>query len=310
MRKHNLAQTRFGSANHSRKVIIIFVITLFFLCHPFPAKTMVLKPGIKNQVVLQVQEWLLLLGYLKHKPTGYYGPLTVQAVKEFQAQQNITVDGVVGRQTLSLLRGKICQTFRTTNFVSLDNSVSFDDTAEKITGKYDPSVTDLLTFNSIPSTDHTQEGNALQISQSTLGSFSDSGELLPWEQVKQIFPIGDTARVLDLETGLSFRIHRHGGHLHADCEPFSPKDTAIMFAIFDGKWSWERRSVIVEVGEHRIAGSINGQPHGRYTLRDNNFPGHFCVHFYQSRLHKNGKIDPTHQRMILKAAGNKESKDL
>lgn len=283
---------------------MIFVIVLVFLCHPFSAKAMVLKPGIENQVVLQVQEWLLLLGYLKHKPTGYYGPLTVEAVKEFQAQQNITVDGVAGRQTLSLLRGEICQTFRTTKFGPVD------DPAGKITGKYDPSVTDLLTFNPIPSTDQTQEGNVLQIPQSAPGNFSTNGELLPWEQVKQIFPIGDTARVFDLETGLSFRVHRHGGHLHADCEPFSPKDTAIMFAIFDGKWSWERRSVIVEVGEYRIAGSINGQPHGRYTLRENNFPGHFCVHFYQSRLHKNGKIDPTHQRMILKAAGNKESKVL
>ncbi|HEY8345396.1 MAG TPA: peptidoglycan-binding domain-containing protein [Bacillota bacterium] len=286
MRKRLPGKAGAGPARHSRKTILWSAVVLILLALSLPARATVLQPGTNNQVVLQVQQWLVLLGYLKHQPTGYYGALTEQAVKAFQAEQNVVVDGVVGRETFSLLRERICQTFSSADLVSsnpdsgsLNNRRAFYDPAGKNT-------------RSIPET------------------FPVHGELLSWDQVKQVFLIGDTAQVLDLETGLSFRIYRHGGHLHADCEPLSPKDTAIMFAVFGGKWSWERRAVIVEVGEHRIAASLNGQPHGRYSLKDNNFFGHFCVHFYQSRLHKNGKIDPTHQRMILKAAGIKESKDL
>lgn len=286
MRKRPLGQAGVGPARHSRTTILWSALVLILLALSLPVRATLLQSGTKNQVVLQVQQWLVLLGYLKHQPTGYYGALTEQAVKAFQTEQNIVVDGVVGRETFSLLRERICQTFRPTDVVSsnpdsgsLSERRSFYETAARNT-------------------------------RSTPEAFPVHGELLSWDQVKQVFLIGDTARVLDLETGLSFRIYRHGGHLHADCEPLSPKDTAIMFAVFGGKWSWERRAVIVEVGEHRIAASLNGQPHGRYSLRNNNFFGHFCVHFYQSRLHKNGKLDPTHQQMILKAAGIKESKDL
>mgnify|MGYP001481304702 CR=1 FL=1 len=320
MRKRPLGQAGVGPANHSRKATLWSAVILILLALSLPAGATVLKTGTKNQVVLQVQQWLLLLGYLKHQPTGYYGSLTEQAVKEFQAEQNIVVDGVAGRETLSLLRERICQTFRTADFVSSNDSgslsespsfsdrLSFSDTAGRITGGQELYVTEQYEF--LPSTDHPQDGQIFQNPRSTPDGFSVHGELLSWDQVKQVFLSGDTARVLDLETGLSFRIYRHGGHLHADCEPLSPKDTAIMFAVFGGKWSWERRAVIVEVGERRIAASLNGQPHGRCSLKYNNFFGHFCVHFYQSCLHMNGKMDPTHQRMILKAAGIKESKDL
>ena len=47
-----------------------------------------------------------------------------------------------------------------------------------------------------------------------------------------------------------------------------------------GEWSWERRAIIVVVGGRRIAASMAGMPHGAGLIKDNDFPGHFCVHFW------------------------------
>ncbi|PMX97600.1 hypothetical protein C1Y18_36120, partial [Pseudomonas sp. MPR-R5A] len=43
-------------------------------------------------------------------------------------------------------------------------------------------------------------------------------------------------------------------------------------------------------------------PHGAGALA-NNFPGHFCIHFYGSTTHRTNSMDLSHKLMILKAAG-------
>lgn len=129
------------------------------------------------------------------------------------------------------------------------------------------------------------------------------GERLEWEQVDALFPRGGAARVTDLETGKSFQVRRRGGYLHTDIEPSTRRDTDTMKEIYGGRWSWLRRAVIVEVGGRRIAGSMNGMPHGGGQISSNDFPGHSCIHFYQSRVHKSHRVDPDHQLMVLKAAG-------
>ncbi|MBD2364138.1 peptidoglycan-binding protein [Anabaena minutissima FACHB-250] len=59
-----------------------------------------LSLGSKGQAVSEVQK---VLGI---EPTGYYGPVTARRVREFQANNDLRVDGVVGPQTRSaLLRG-------------------------------------------------------------------------------------------------------------------------------------------------------------------------------------------------------------
>ena len=36
---------------------------------------------------------------------------------------------------------------------------------------------------------------------------------------------------------------------------------------------------------------------------ENDFPGHFCIHFYGSKTHRTNSMDLSHKLMILKAAG-------
>lgn len=129
------------------------------------------------------------------------------------------------------------------------------------------------------------------------------GELLTWAEVRPHFPVGGEARVRDLETGLSFDVYRHRGDSHADVEPLTVADTETLKRIYGGAWSWKRRSVVVSLGERQVAGSMNGMPHGWGDIFDNEFVGHFCIHFWKSRVHGTWREDPGHQLMVAKSAG-------
>ncbi|MGF3102679.1 hypothetical protein [Rossellomorea sp. DUT-2] len=127
-------------------------------------------------------------------------------------------------------------------------------------------------------------------------------EILPWDQVKDIIPKQSYFTIIDIETGLSFKVQRRAGSKHADVQPVTEKDTKIMKSIYGGKWSWDRRAILVLVHDQLISASMNGMPHGAGALQ-NNFPGHFCVHFYGSTTHKTPTPDLAHKIMILKAGG-------
>jgi len=137
-----------------------------------------------------------------------------------------------------------------------------------------------------------------------LDSPQEWGEFLAWPEVKGIFPRYARATITDYETGKSFRVQRRAGSGHADVQPLTAGDTAVMQDIYQGKWSWRRRAVIVTLDNGaRIAASMAGMPHGSGAIRGNRFNGHFCLHFRDSRTHGSAQVDPAHQMMIWKAAG-------
>ncbi|MGE5549792.1 MAG: peptidoglycan-binding domain-containing protein [Bacteroidota bacterium] len=143
---------------------------------------------------------------------------------------------------------------------------------------------------------------ALRADQVASRGGSRAVALLPWDMVDQLWRKGTTARVYDVESGVAFVAWRLYGSLHADVEPLTKADTALLKQIYGGRWSWARRAVIVELNGRFVAGSMNGMPHGQQGIYDNDFPGQFCIHFLGSRLHKNRHIDADHQAMVLKAA--------
>lgn len=130
-------------------------------------------------------------------------------------------------------------------------------------------------------------------------------QVLPWEDVDKIIPVGVKFTIFDVETGLYFQVQRRAGRHHADVQPLTPKDTKIMKTIYGGKWSWRRKPILVLAEDIFIAASMNGMPHGAGALK-NNFRGHFCVHFYGSLTHKRKMEDLAHKLMILKAGGKLE----
>ena len=139
--------------------------------------------------------------------------------------------------------------------------------------------------------------------ESTAKPASGSAVEMDWwtSGIQQIFPRGATAVVTDVETGLSYRVGRYGGTNHADVQPLTAEDTAVMKKIYGGVWSWNRRAVWVSVGGKRYAASINGMPHGSGSITNNNFPGHSCIHFTNSRTHGSNVIDAQHQAAIKRA---------
>lgn len=129
------------------------------------------------------------------------------------------------------------------------------------------------------------------------------GEIVPWEQAKKIIPKYSKFTLTDLETGFSFHVQRRAGSNHADVQPLTKEDTKTMKEIYNGRWSWNRKAVIVETEGKRIAASMHGMPHGGDGIPDNDFSGHFCIHFLGSTTHRSGLTDPAHQLMVYKAGG-------
>jgi hypothetical protein len=127
-------------------------------------------------------------------------------------------------------------------------------------------------------------------------------EMLPWKDVSQLLPRYSKFTVVDFETGKEFEVQRRAGSQHADVQPLTPKDTKVMKKIYGGKWSWRRRAIIVIHNNQRIAASMHGMPHGAGALK-NNFPGHFCIHFYGSTTHRTNAMDLSHMLMVYKASG-------
>ncbi|MEG6614961.1 LysM peptidoglycan-binding domain-containing protein [Peptococcaceae bacterium 1198_IL3148] len=130
------------------------------------------------------------------------------------------------------------------------------------------------------------------------------GELLPWEFANWFFNHESTGVIKDLATGTTFKIKRIGGGNHADCEPLTASDTAIMKGLYGGSWSWQTRPVILEYQGRQIAASMAGMPHSFDSIAGNNFDGMFDLHFLHSRTHNTNSEDPKHQEAVKKAAGN------
>lgn len=118
--------------------------------------------------------------------------------------------------------------------------------------------------------------------------------------IQKIFAVGVVATITDIDTGISWKEKRFAGRSHADIQPLTKEDTAKLKKVY-GHWSWKRRAVFVTINGENYAASIHGMPHGGSNL-NNNFPGHHCCHFLNSRTHGSDKIDANHQKMVSKAA--------
>ncbi|MFZ5353190.1 MAG: LysM peptidoglycan-binding domain-containing protein [Bacillota bacterium] len=381
-----------------KKIFIFTLVLAVFLnlgCVVY-AEGNSLKKGETSEEVKSVQEMLKKLGYFEEDCTGYFGPVTENAVKEFQKDNKLTVDGVVGPQTLKQLKKKYAEKIKTTSRgssesgsvihtvvqgdsiwkLAQDYGVTVDsilkannlsessvlqigdkitipgaksnddsgitieaiytvkegDCASLIAEDYGVSVKALLKANNLTEDsvlkigqiiiipgdeaddseiEETEQNNSADTSdkpgtdtaEEKTSSNVTKGEYLNWyDEVQYIFERGDIAVVTDVKTGKTFKVKRYQGHNHADAEPLTAEDTAVMKELY-GSWSWDRRAIIVTIDGRNIAASMNGMPHGTESITDNKFKGHFCIHFKGSKTHAGNRVDRTHQAMVKKAAG-------
>ena len=276
---------------HNRKLAAIFTVTAALLFttltapHAFAySEGTLLRRDMRNDSVTRLQQDLHNLGFLEVTPTGFYGNLTETAVKDFQRYSGLTPDGLAGAKTISEL-------IRLTKSPEKMESVVVS------------------------------RGSASR----TQSASDESIQMLPWfGHVNTFFARGDVATIIDVNTGLSYRVKRTYGTNHADVEGLTKEDTAIMKQTAGGEWSWTRRPVIVEVHGVRIAASIALMPHagrddlpalqtvnnrsggyGRGTnldeVKGNDMHGHVDLHFLGSKGHASGRVDSKHQAAVKKA---------
>ena len=260
----------------------------------------ILRRGSTGSEVRLVQEMLHTLGYLLGEPDGVFGPNTELSVRNFQVQSGLPVDGKAGPQTFERLNEEF------TAWISRSYVVRKGDSLWSISRKFGTTVRALAEINGLDPNGTLRVGVSLRIPPPlppSRGAVREAA-LVPWTTARDIFTVGSVATVMDVETGLAFRVLRRGGHYHADCEPMTVYDTQVIKRIYGG-YSWNRRAVIVQVNGYSMAASMNGMPHGEERILDNGFPGHFCIHFLGSRLHLNGEIDDQHQAMVRRAAGQR-----
>ena len=128
-------------------------------------------------------------------------------------------------------------------------------------------------------------------------------EKLNWfDDGKNVIPNGAVFTIKDVRTGRTFTARRWSGSNHIDAEPNSAEDTKVLKKIYGGNFSWNRRPILILYKDHVYAASMNGMPHGEQTIKNNDFEGHFCIHFYRSKTHGTNKLDPDHQDAVAEAA--------
>ncbi len=153
------------------------------------------------------------------------------------------------------------------------------------------------------------------------------GEYLTWGEAKPLFNYRSTVVVIeDFYTGKQFNLMISYGTNHADVEPVTANDTAIVKEIWGGEFSWVRRPVLVHHNGRVLAGSMIAMPHagidsqpegktlskrsGGYgrgynldSVKNNALDGVLCLHFRDSRNHAKNRLDKQHQDCVKIAAG-------
>ena len=222
------------------------------------------RNGDSGATVSWIQQTLKDLGMYAGSVTGHFGNKTEAAVKAFQNKHGLTADGVVGGKTMAALRN-----------AASGGSTSSSEVAPVNVGA---KIYNLNWFQA--------KAN---------GVLSKLG-LMPKHH----------ARLTDLRTGKSFNIYIQSVGNHLDVEPLAASDTSILCSIYNvssaSYINYVRRPMLITTDtDDQIVCSIYGTPHGQQNITNNNFPGQFCLHFYNSKTHNSDKVDSDHMAAISEA---------
>lgn len=184
-----------------------------------------------------------------------------------------------------------------------------------ISTKYGISPQDIMKFNYMTPTEWLDAGETIYLSGYAPRDYtiflgeSDFpariGQLVDWFREGQyIIKRNDVFTIIDVDTGLQFKVKMLGGYNHSDIEPLTLEDTMIMKTLFPS-WTWAPRAVVIYKDGMNIAGSLSGMPHEHNTVLNNGVTGHFDLYMLNSRSHNTNQPRSTHQKMVYKATGIK-----
>lgn len=92
-----------------KNILMAFVAVVLMLAAPSFTEAALgdrtLANGSSGSDVAELQDYLMTKGVFPyHTSTGYYGSITVEAVKDFQRKRNLKADGIAGPQTNHALK--------------------------------------------------------------------------------------------------------------------------------------------------------------------------------------------------------------
>lgn len=221
----------------------------------------VLKVGSDAEVIINVQLRLIDLNYFAFKPTGTFGSMTRAAVVDFQEKNGLIADGSIGQETLD----------------ELFSNSSAKNPNKKVSAKR----------NSILSSVTIPIGPTSKAPPILFGNATE------WTNVKDIFVVDNTAKIIDLNTSKTFHLKRVGGENHAIVMPATQNDKNIFLEVFGGQYNWSKRPVLVEISNTNVAASLSGD------MRDDKT----SLYFTGSTSDIANIIDVEHRRTILRATG-------
>ena len=291
------------------------------------------QKGSSGDSVEKLQQALKIKGYFSGVVDGKYGDQTVAAVKAYQKAMGLTQTGKADYATIMKLFGKVLYTTvandpqmkgitkisqitvpSTTQKGNSGKDVVALQQALKIKGYYKPAIDGKYGDQTVEavkafqkSKGMTQDGKAGNDTIKALfgknaANYTYVTERLDWfSKGVNVFTGQCVYTIKDVNTGKTFKARRRFGSNHLDSEPLTASDTATLKSIYGGEWSWNRRAILVLYNGHVYAASMNGMPHGTSTITNNNFDGHFCIHFYKSRTHETNKVDEAHQNCVARA---------
>jgi len=105
----------------SLKLLFVFILTFFAVLVNTNATTLdcsvTLRQGSKGENVKELQTLLNEKNSCNLSIDGSFGPLTKSCVRDYQSKHNLSVDGVVGKNTCSMLNGtsEVIKTYATTS---------------------------------------------------------------------------------------------------------------------------------------------------------------------------------------------------
>lgn len=261
--------------NIIRLLSITLVICIMF--SPIITSAATLRRGTRNNEVVQVQKTLQRLGYFTYpRATGYYGPITEKAVKKFQKDHGLLVDGLFGKNTRGSLNNYIEE-----NSISSMSIKKVTDTSKMGSFDWFSKVRYIWKRNTNALITDVETGRTFELRR-TFGTRHADVEPLTKKDAKII---------KDIWNGWSWErravVVEVGGYVLAGSLAAMPH------AGVDSKPA-------VRVVNGRSGGYGRGQ--NLDAVKNNGVSGVMDLHFKNSRTHSTNEVRKSHQDMVEKAA--------
>ncbi|NLX83167.1 MAG: SH3 domain-containing protein [Clostridiales bacterium] len=294
------------------------------------------RRGSYGDDVEKLQRALQIKGFLKGGLDGKYGNGTADAVRRFQKSVKLKETGRADKETINLLFGKAkaasakddpgmkgitsiskIEVPNTSNPGNYGRHVKALQQALKLRGYYKEDINSRYDKETVEAVKRfqksrglTSDGIAGNNTIKKLFGKNAANYTIPTNKVdwfkggKNVIPQWSSFVVKDVATGLTFSVRRWSGYNHMDVEPLTKSDAATLKKIAGGSYSWARRAILIKYNGKVYAASMNTMPHGEQSIRNNEYPGHFCIHFPNSKTHGTNRVDSSHQSAVRRASGS------